>query len=59
MFIYSVIRDFAVWGRITVLESAFWENLLPFNFFIFVTIFAIALGLIYASNIIERRKVFR
>jgi len=57
VFAYSVLRDFVVWGRITVLDLVFWECLLPFNLFIFIIAFIIALGLICASNLLKRKRV--
>lgn len=59
VFVYSVLRDFVVWGRITVLEVGFWECLLPFNLFVFILAFTLALGLIFASNALKRKRALQ
>jgi hypothetical protein len=56
VFVYSVLRDFIVWGRITVLDLGFWECLLPYNLFVFILAFLVALGIVYASNTIKKKK---
>jgi hypothetical protein len=59
VFAYSVIRDFIVWGRITVFDLGFWECLLPYNLLVFILAFMVALGLIYASNAIKKKRTLR
>jgi hypothetical protein len=59
VFAYSVIRDFIVWGRITVLDAGFWECLLPYNLLVFILVFMATLGLIYASNAIKKKRTLR